>query len=329
MRVREDGALVGEGRAVEGGNVPLNPQVKSLLDGLAEAGGPKMSELSAPEARELFRGMIAFDQPEEVTRVDDRVVPGLEHEVPVRVYTPADAVGGDAPLLLWLHGGGWVIGDLDTADATARALANRSGAVVVSVAYRLAPEHRSPAALDDCLAALTWAVEEAALLGVNSNKVAVGGDSAGGHLAALLCHRVRDEFGPEIDFQLLVYPVTDLTLSHPSMDENAEGYFLTKETMTWFVDCYLGDQDPKDGAISPLRAESLAGLPPALVITAEFDPLRDEGEAYAAGLREAGVAVEATRYDGQIHGFFGLAALLEDGARAVDQAGSALRRALS
>ena len=126
-----------------------------------------------------------------------------------------------------------------------------------------------------------------------------------------------------------MYPVTDLTLSHPSMDENAEGYFLTKETMAWFVDCYLGDQDPKDGAVSPLRSESLAGLPPALVITAEFDPLRDEGEAYAAALREAGVAVEATRYDGQIHGFFGLAALLEDGARAVDQAGAALRAALS
>ncbi len=329
MRVREDGDSVAEGRSVERRDVPLNPQVKSLLDGLALAGGPKLSEMSAPEARELFRGMIAFDQPEEVTRVDDRVVPAIDHEIPVRVYTPSDAVGGDAPLLLWLHGGGWVIGDLDTADATARALANRSGAVVVSVDYRLAPEHRSPAALDDCLAALVWAVEEAELLGVNSSKVAVGGDSAGGHLAALLCQRVRDEFGPEIDFQLLVYPVTDLTLSHPSVDENAEGYFLTKETMAWFVDAYLGDQDPTDGAVSPLWANSLAGLPPALIITAEFDPLRDEGEAYAAELRAAGVAVEAVRYDGQIHGFLGMAALLEDGAHALDRAGATLRAALS
>lgn len=318
-----------KGSDAEGGLVPLNPQVQMLLDGFAQAGGPKMSELSAPEAREVYRALIALDQPEEVTRVDDRLVPGLDHEIPVRVYTPAEAVGGDAPLLLWLHGGGWVIGDLDTADATARALANRSGAVVVSVHYRRAPEHRSPAALDDCVAALTWAVQEADLLGVDSNRVAVGGDSAGGHLAALLCHRVRDEFGPEIDFQLLVYPVTDLTLSHPSIDENAEGYFLDKDTLVWFVDSYLGSQDPKDGAVSPLLAESLADLPPALVITAEFDPLRDEGEAYADALRDAGVVVESTRYDGQIHAFFGLAALLEDGARAVDQAGAALRLALA
>ena len=309
--------------------MPLNPQVKTLLEGFAEAGGPEMSDLSPQEARELYRGLIALDQPEAVTRVDDRLVPTLAQEVPVRVYTPAEAVGGDAPLLVWLHGGGWVLGDLDTADATARALANRSGAVVVSVHYRRAPEHRSPAALDDCLAALTWAVEEAELLGVDSSRVAVGGDSAGGHLAALLCQRVRDEFGPEIDFQVLVYPVTDLTMSHPSVAENAEGLFLTKKTLAWFVDCYLDDQDAADGAISPLRAESLAGLPPALVITAEYDPLRDEGEAYAGALRAAGVEVEVTRYDGQIHGFVGLASLLDDGARAIDQAGAAVRAALS
>jgi len=316
------------GRGEKGNDVPLHPQVKALLDGLAQAGGPALSEVTPAEARELFKALSALDQPEEVTRVDDRLVPGPV-DVPIRVYTPEDAIGGDAPLLVWLHGGGWVIGDLDTADAVCRALANRSGAVVVSVDYRLAPEHKAPAALDDALVALTWAVENAELLGVDAGRVAVGGDSAGGNLAAVLCQRVRDEFGPDIDFQLLVYPVIDCTLSQPSIDENGEGYFLTKDTMVWFVGHYLGGVDPKDPTVSPLYADSLAGLPPALVITAEFDPLRDEGEAYAAAMREAGVAVESVRYDGQIHGFFSMAALLDDAKVALDHAGAALRRVLS
>ena len=309
--------------------MPVHPQVKLLLDGMAQVGGPPFNEMAPVEARALFKNLSALDQPEEVTRVDDRIVPGADNDVPVRVYTPADAVGGDAPLLIWLHGGGWVIGDLDTTDATARALANRSGAVVVSVDYRLAPEHTAPAALEDALAALTWSVENAELLGVNAAKVAVGGDSAGGNLAAALCLRVRDEFGPDIDFQLLVYPVVDCTLSHPSIEENAEGYFLTKDAMVWFTGHYLGGLDPKDPSVSPLYANTLAGLPPALVITAEFDPLRDEGEAYAAALRDAGVAVEAVRYEGQIHGFMGMAALIDDGKHAIDLAGAALRTALS
>ena len=309
--------------------MPLNPQVKALLDTLAAAGGPPLEEMSVEDARAVFKGLSALDQPEEVTRVDDRLLPGDGHDVPVRVYTPSDAIGGNAPLLLWIHGGGWVIGDLDTADAVARALANRSGAVTVSVDYRMAPEHPAPTPLEDCLAALTWCVENAELLGVDASRVAVGGDSAGGNLAACLCQRVRNEFGPEIDFQLLVYPVTDCTLSSASMDENAEGYFLTKAGMQWFVRLYLGEGDPKDPAVSPLHADSLAGLPPALVITAEFDPLRDEGEAYADALRDAGVKVEQARYDGQIHGFFSLGAVLEDGQHAVDRAGAALRAALT
>src|SRR3546814_455608 len=268
--------------------------------------------------------------PGEVDRVDDRHVPVPEgDDIPVRVYTPADAVAGEAGVLVWFHGGGWVIGDIATADATCRALANRSGAVVVSVDYRLAPEHQAPAALDDCLAALCWTVENAELLGIDATKVAVGGDSAGGNLAALVCQRMRDEFGPAIEFQLLVYPVTDCTLSHPSIEENAEGYFLTKATMQWFCAHYLGEQDPASAAVSPLRAESLAGLPPALVITAEYDPLRDEGEAYAAALKVAGVPVEATRYHGQIHGFFAMESVLDDAKHAVDMAGAALRAALA
>jgi acetyl esterase len=309
--------------------LPLHPQVQLILDGLAAVGGPRTSELSPAEARAGYRQLAAVETAEEVARVDDRVIPGPHGDIPIRVYAPAEAVGGRPGLLLWLHGGGWVLGDLDTADATCRALANRSGAVVVSVDYRLAPEHRPPVALEECFAALVWAAENADLLGATSDRIAVGGDSAGGNLAALLCHEVRDEFGPEIDFQLLVYPVTDLTLGHPSMDENADGYLLTRDTMAWFVAHHLGDGDPKDPAVSPLHAESFAGLPPALVITAEFDPLRDEGEAYAGRLREAGVPVQAVRFDGQIHGFFGMATLLEDGRAALDLAGKALRGVLA
>jgi len=309
--------------------VPVHPQVQTMLDAMEQLGGPPLYELSPDEARAMFKALASMEQAEEVQRVDDRLVPAESGDIPVRVYTPAASVGANHGVLLWFHGGGWVIGDLDTADPTCRALANRSGAVVVSVDYRLAPEHPAPAALDDCMEALLWTVANAEVLGADVSRVAVGGDSAGGNLAALLCQRSLAEFGPDIDFQLLVYPVTDLTLSHGSIDENAEGYFLTKATMEWFVDCYLGDSDPKDPSVSPLHAPSLAGLPRALVITAEYDPLRDEGEAYAARLEEAGVPTELVRYDGQIHGFFGMATMLDDGRHALDAAGAALRSILT
>ncbi|MFZ6003608.1 MAG: alpha/beta hydrolase [Actinomycetota bacterium] len=309
--------------------MPVHPQVQTLLDALAQLGGPALSEMAPDDARTTFRALATLEVPEDVHRVDDRLIPGSHGDIPARVYTPGGAVGEAHGVLVWFHGGGWVIGDLDTADSTCRALANRAGCVVVSVDYRLAPEHPAPAALDDCLTALSWTVENFELLGVDASKVAVGGDSAGGNLAALVCQRVRDEFGPDIDFQLLVYPVTDLTLSHPSIDENAEGYFLTKASMEWFVDHYLGGADPKDASVSPLHADDLSGLPAALVITAEYDPLRDEGEAYAARLREAGVPTELIRYDGQIHGFLGMATTLDDAKDALDRAGRALRAALA
>ena len=234
----------------------------------------------------MFKAFTAFDQPEEVApRRRPRRYP-VRWTSPSACTRPSEAIGGDAPLLVWLHGGGWVIGDLDTADATARALANRSGAVVVSVDYRLAPEHPAPAALDDALVALTWAVENAELLGVDASRVAVGGDSAGGNLAAALCLRVRDEFGPDIDFQLLVYPVTDCTLSHPSMEENAEGYFLTKDTMVWFVGHYLGGADPKDPSVSPLHADVARRSPAGA---------RDHGGVRPAPRRGRGLRRRAAR----------------------------------
>lgn len=309
--------------------MPVHPQVQPFLDALAQIDAPLTSSMTPADARAAYKALAATETGEEIQRVDERHVPTADGDVPVRVYTPADAVGTNRGVLLWLHGGGWVLGDLDTADATCRALANRAGAVVVSVDYRRAPEDPAPAALEDALAALTWTVENGELLGVDVTKVAVGGDSAGGNLAALLCQRVRDEFGPDIDFQVLVYPVTDLTLGHPSIDENAAGYFLTKNTLEWFVDCYLGDQERKDAAVSPLFAASFAGLPRALVITAEYDPLRDEGEAYAAALRDAGVPTELLRYEGQIHGFFAMPTMLDDARHAIDVVGAALRAALA
>jgi acetyl esterase len=324
---REDDRLAGPRAPAEGSAVPLHPQVKTFLDALAAAGGPKTSELTPEEARAAYLVLSSFEPPEEVARVEDRTILGPAGDLAVRVYTPEEAVGGRPGALLWFHGGGWVIGDLQSADTICRALANRSGAVVVSVDYRRAPEHRAPAALEDCLAALDWVAAEAGSLGA-SGRLAVGGDSAGGNLAALVCQRARDAGGPPIDLQLLVYPVTDLTLRHPSMDENGSGYLLTKDTMAWFVDHYLGDADPEDPAVSPLWATDLAGLPPAVVITAEYDPLRDEGEAYAEALRAAGVEVEAVRYDGQIHEFFRLSTVL-GGAAAVDLAGKALRGVLA
>lgn len=309
--------------------MPVNPQVQMILDAMAQMGGPALSDLPPADARTMYRALATLEEREDVHRVDDRTIPTPAGDLPIRVYTPIPASGELHGVLVWFHGGGWVIGDLETADATCRLLANRAGCVVVSVDYRLAPEHPAPAALDDCMAALAWTVENAELLGVDATRVAVGGDSAGGNLAALVCQRVQREFGPDIDFQLLVYPATDLTLGHPSIDENGEGYFLTKDSMVWFTRHYLGDREPKDPQVSPLFADDLSGLPPALVITAEFDPLRDEGEAYAARLRDAGVPAELLRYEGQIHGFMGMATALDDGKDAIERAAAALRAALA
>ncbi len=312
--------------------MPLHPQVQMLLDGMAAQEMPPLDQLDPSAARELIKAFSALSPvPEDVHHVDDRTIETDGGDLPIRVYTPRPTtVGDEAPVLVWFHGGGWVIGDLDTTDATCRMLANRSDSVVVSVDYRLAPEHPFPAGLEDCVAAVTWTVENAELLGVDPTRLAVGGDSAGGNLAAVVAQRNRDEFGPAIRFQLLVYPATDLTMSHPSVKENGEGYFLTHDAMVWFVGHYLsGGAEAKDPLVSPLFADSATGLPPALIITAEFDPLRDEGEAYGAWLEEAGVPAAITRYDGQIHGFFGMVGLLDGATEAIDEAATALRAALA
>jgi acetyl esterase len=317
----------------------VTPEVQSILDAMAALGGPPVEERTPEQIREAYSSLNGLASKPEVASVMDRTIPGPGGDIPMRIYTPSVPAGavGARPVLVYFHGGGWVIGDLETHDGTVRALAAGSGVTAVAVDYRLAPEHRFPAAVDDCVAAVRWVADHAAELDVDPARLAVGGDSAGGNLAAVVAQELRDA-GPPIRFQLLVYPVTDTTLSHPSVDENAEGYFLTKAEMVWFRQHYLGDArggDPRarwtDPRVSPLLAsdESVRGLPPALVITAEHDPLRDEGEAYAAKLRAAGGDVTATRYDGMIHGFFSLGDFIPEGKAAIDDACEALRTALA
>jgi acetyl esterase len=243
------------------------------------------------------------------------------------VYRPSDEPA--LPALVWFHGGGWTIGSLETHDNTCRSLANAVGCIVVSVDYRLAPEHKFPAAADDAFAATQWVAEHAAELGGDPDRIAVGGDSAGGNLAAVVSLLARDAGGPAVVFELLVYPVTDHEFESPSMRENAKGYFLELESMRWFYNQYLRDEsDGADWRFSPARAADLSGLPPAFVLTAEFDPLRDQGEAYARQLESAGCAVEARRYDGVFHGFFGMRDLMDTAQQAFDDVTKSLRRAL-
>ncbi len=305
----------------------VKPEVQTILDLVAAAQTEAIGDQSPQRVREGF-AQLAVIEGEAVAEVTDRSLPGPGGELAVRCYRP---IGADSDQVLgglvWFHGGGFVIGDLDTTDSTARALANASGAMVVSVDYRLAPEHPFPAAVDDAVAAYDWVVANAASLRLDATRLAVGGDSAGGNLAAVVTQLVKATRGQMPAFQLLVYPVTDLDSSYPSLTENAEGYFLTRDTMDWFTQQYLGGATRSSPRISPLRASDVSGLPPALVVTAEFDPLRDEGEAYAAHLRAAGVPVELVRYDGEIHGFFGMD-FLPDCQLARAHAGAALRAAL-
>jgi acetyl esterase len=307
--------------------MPLDPQVRALLDQLV-VGRPSLDTLPVDVGRRAYAESSAklIPKPADPLDVEDRSIDGPAGALRVRVYRPPTARAG-RPLVVWYHGGGWVVCDLDTHDAVCRRLSLGADAVVVSVDYRLAPEHRFPAAADDCATATRWAFENAASIGADPARVVVAGDSAGGNLAAAVTLRLRDEDGPRAVGQLLVYPVTDHhTAGFPSYAECAEGYGLTDHVMAWFWDHYLGG--PLDAAAArglspqaaPLRAPDLRSLPPALVITAEYDVLRDEGEAYAARLREAGVPVEAERFDGMHHGFFNWGGVLDGADRAVARA---------
>ncbi len=284
--------------------MPLDPEAKASLEKRIEMGVLEPHESSPEEARALQAARPNLPGPE-VASVSDHLAPGPHGDVPVRVYVPATDDGGPLPVCMWFHGGGWVIGSVATNDATCRALANASGAIVVSVDYRLAPEHKFPVPFDDSYAATVWAAENAASLGGDPSRLAVAGASAGGNLATTIALRARDENGPALVHQALIYPVTDRDYSRSSYKENGEGYGLSYASMVWFWDCYLSNEaDGESPYVAPMLAEDLSGLPSAFVLTCEFDPLRDEGEAYAKRLQEAGVPTKHSRYDGMIHAFF-------------------------
>lgn len=305
--------------------MPLAPEYQAMLAELAAAEAPPISELPPETAREVYRLMRPAAPDLTVGAVRDLEIPGPGGAIALRVYSPEGS--GPFPVFVNFHGGGWVIGDLETADGVCRDLCRTAACVVVSVAYRLAPEHRFPAAVEDAMAATRWAAENQAELNGNG-RLAVGGESAGGNLAAVVCLQARHN-GPPIDFQLLLYPVTDCDLERPSYQANGQGYLLETDTMRWFWEQYCPDVEERaTPAASPLREADLSGLPPALVVTAEFDPLRDEGEAYAAALKAAGSPVEAVRYDGLVHDFFGTAGVFEASRPGFEHACRALQRAL-
>ena len=305
--------------------MPLDPQAQAFLEQLAATGAPPLHELSVAEARQVIVALFGTQGgPEPVGAVEERTIPGAGGEMPTRLYMPYGT--GPFPVLVYLHGGGWVIGDLEAYDATCRALTNAAGCLVVAMEYRLAPEYKFPAAPEDCYAATCWVAANAAAIGGDPRRIAIGGDSAGGNLAAVVAQMARDRGGPALVYQLLVYPVTNYGYDTASYRENAEGYLLTRDAMVWFWNHYLRSAaDGNNPLASPLRANDLRGLPPAMVLTAEFDPLRDEGEAYAIRLQAAGVPVTLKRYAGTIHGFFSLGAVLGQGKQAMADAAAALR----
>jgi len=308
--------------------MPLHPQCKAFLDQIAASGGRPLHELPPVEARANAMPPELGGPEQPVHQVVNRKVPGDGGLIPVRVYRPSAA--SPLPALIYFHGGGFVLGGLDMVDRTCRAMANASGCVVISVDYRLAPEHPFPAAADDAFAATQFVAEHAADFGVDPSLIAVGGDSAGGNLATVVALRARDAGGPALAFQLLVYPLVDFT-DHDSgsMREFAEGHFLTTAIMDYFADHYLPPGvDRRQPWVSPLKA-NLAGLPPASVLTAECDPLRDQGEAFAARLKQAGVQTALKRYDGMIHPFFGLGGIFDGAREAVADASAALKAALT
>ncbi|MEQ9145733.1 MAG: alpha/beta hydrolase [Parvibaculaceae bacterium] len=307
----------------------LDPQVKALLDALAEAGGQPIYEMTPAEARAMY---VEMKDPLEVPigKVEDQAIPGPGGDIPVRFYTPVASGGGALPALVYFHGGGWVIGDLETHDALCRTLANESGCKVMAVDYRLAPEHKCPAAVEDAYAAVSWLERNGASVGVDVNAIGVAGDSAGGNLAAVVCQMAKEKKGPSIHHQLLIYPVTDSATDTESYQSFGEGFFLEKKTMEWFFDQYAGpDCDRASPALAPLRARDLSGLPPAYVITAGHDVLRSEGAAYAKALEAAGVEVTYVDYGPMIHGFFNLQAMVEASRPAVSDAAKAVAAALA
>jgi acetyl esterase len=318
--------------------MPLHPQALALREQRSRSGAPPLYELALDRARaaDLADIQAAAGTPEPVAAVEEYRIPGPGGPLPLRLYRPENLrtpqpqpdPGPQPPALLYLFGGGWTLGSLDTADAVCRRLANSVGCVVASVGYRLAPEHPFPAAVHDCAAALRHLAAHAAQLGIDPDRLAIGGDSAGGNLAAAVTLLARAEGGPDLRHQLLVYPNTDHRADTPSLREHDDPYLFNRRSVAWYWGHYLAATTDGDNPLaSPLRSDDLSGLPPATVLTAEYDPLRDEGEQYADALRGAGVPVRSRRYEGVPHGFFAMTGQLDAAHQAQQFAAEQLREA--
>jgi acetyl esterase len=295
--------------------VTLDADAAFVYKAFQEAGRPAYETLSPQEAREFYleARLVTNPDPPELKSVEPLSIPAAHGSIPARIYTPNKIrqAGGLAPGLIFFHGGGWVIGDLDTHDVACRKLADHGQLIVISVDYRRAPEHKFPAAVDDAIAATAWIAGHAKELGIDAARLLVGGDSAGGNLAAVVALAARDGNGPAISGQVLIYPATDFAMTHASHREPETSLLLTHSVIRWFRDHYLnGAADAHDWRASPARASTLSGLPPAYVLTAGADPLRDEGDEYARRLKDAGVAVTHRTFPGQFHGFFTMGAWL-------------------
>jgi acetyl esterase len=309
----------------------LHPQARALLDLVEERGLPATHTLTPAEARSAYRDRRHFTQPDapEVDEVRELQADGPHGPIALRLYRPLGSGTAVPPVLVYFHGGGWTIGDLDTHDTLCRELANGSGCAVVSVDYRMGPEHRFPAAIDDALAATRWVRREAASLGVDADRLAVGGDSAGGNLAAVVALAARGAGDLPIAFELLIYPATDMRRGHASHVRNGQGYLLTRESIAYYHDNYIDDpRHDLDWRASPLLASDFTSLPPTLVITAGHDPLVDEGADYARRLSDAGNRVSYVCFERQIHGFITMGRVLDEAHTAVALCAVELRRAL-
>jgi len=312
----------------------IHPDAAKVVELIVASGRPPYPTIGHVAAREIFVASRAILQPDPspVAEVRDLAATGPAGKIPLRLYR---GQGTDKdqpqPALIYYHGGGWVLGNLDSHDGVCRDIANAAECTVISVDYRLAPEAKFPAAADDSIAAAQWIHDNAADLGIDRARLAVGGDSAGGNLGAVVALHARDNGGPKLKLQVLIYPSADMSSVYPSYEEFAEQLPLTRTTMDWFVDLYLNsrERDAKDWRASPLHAKSLAGLPPAFIITAAMDPLRDEGEEFARALMKAGVAVEVKRFDGQIHGFLTMGRIIKDSQTAIADIATELRKAFA
>lgn len=308
--------------------MPLTPQAQAFLDAVAAQNSPPWESLTPQEGRAAFSGLTElFGEGPVVSRVEDQTLPG---GLGLRIYSDGSESGGRSarqPAVMYFHGGGWVLGNLDTHDALCRRLAKASGCTIVSVDYSLSPEARFPQPLQECYDATKYVSDHADELGVLAGRMAVAGDSAGGNLAAAVAIKARDEGSPSIKLQVLIYPVIEPKFDTDSYEQFADNHGLSRENMKWFWQQFLGDQAPTPLA-APAQSASLAGLPSAHVITAQYDVLRDEGEAYARSLAAAGVPTSTRRYDGNLHGFIHFAGIFDDGLRATDDVAAVLRNQL-